>query len=375
MVLLRDRTEAESFPTGDIALAFCSRCAFVTNTRFDPLLERYGADYEASQSFSATFNAFHRRLASDLIERHGLRGKTVMEIGCGQGEFLQILCEAGDNHGIGFDPAYTDARGFSTDNGRMRVIADFYSDAYGSYAADFVCCKQTLEHIPDTAAFVRSVRHAIGEQPDTCVFFQVPDFLRILREGAFWDVYYEHCSYFTQPSLSYLFRSAGFDVLESRVEYDGQYLMVEAMPGHVPAAAPTAAADGEEIAAAVHGFARKCAYQVSRWRRELTAARQRGERTVLWGGGSKAVAFLTTLGIGDEVAFAVDINPRKQNTHLAGTGHPVLAPAWLKEAPPDRVIVMNPIYMAEIRRDLARLGLAPALVPVTAFAEPRAMVA
>ena len=35
-----------------------------------------------------------------------------------------------------------------------------------------------------------------------------------------------------------------------------------------------------------------------------------GQQTVLWGGGSKAVAFLTTLGIGDEIAYAVDINPQ-----------------------------------------------------------------
>jgi SAM-dependent methyltransferase len=375
MVLLRDRSEAENFSTGDIALAFCSHCAFVTNARFDPLLERYGADYEASQSFSATFNAFHRELARDLIGRYGLRGKTVLEIGCGQGEFLHILCEDGDNRGIGFDPAYRNERGISTGNGRMRVIADFYSEAYGSYAADFVCCKQTLEHIPDTAAFLGSVRRAIGDRSDARVFFQVPDFLRIMREGAFWDVYYEHCSYFTQPSLTYLFRASGFEVLDSRVEYDGQYLMVEARPGNILPSGGVPAADADKIAASAHSFARRSAYQVARWRREIRAARHRDERTVLWGGGSKAVAFLTTLGAGDEIACAVDINPCKQDTYLAGTGHRVVSPARLKETPPDRVIVMNPVYMAEIRRDLDRLGLAPALVPVTAFAAPREMVA
>lgn len=135
------------------------------------------------------------------------------------------------------------------------------------------------------------------------------------------------------------------------------------------------AADIDKVAACVHSFARRSAYQISRWRREIVAAQHRGERTVLWGGGSKAVAFLTTLGAGEEIDCAVDINPGKQDTYLAGTGHPVVAPARLKEAPPDRVIVMNPVYMAEIRRDLERLGLAPALVPVTAFAEPREMVA
>ena len=29
------------------------------------------------------------------------------------------------------------------------------------------------------------------------MFFQVPDMSRVLRDLAFWDIYYEHCSYFT----------------------------------------------------------------------------------------------------------------------------------------------------------------------------------
>lgn len=374
MVLLRDRADAERFPTGEVTLAFCGDCGFITNTRFDPALGQYGDAYEASQSFSATFNAFHRKLADDLVKRYGLHCRDVMEIGCGQGEFLHLLCETGDNRGIGFDPAYNNAHGLNTDGGRVRVVADFYSEAYADVAADFVCCKQTLEHIPDTGAFVRTVRRAIGDRPDTYVFFQVPDFLRIMQEGAFWDVYYEHCSYFTQPSLSYVFRHAGFDVLDSRVEYDGQYLMVEAKPGAEPTGGAVTAGDLDALVSWVGRFSWNCAYQVSQWRRELAEAQRRGERIVLWGGGSKAVAFLTTLGAGDEVAYAVDINPRKQNAYLAGTGHRVVAPAHLKDAPPDRVIVMNPIYMDEIRRDLTDLGLAPALVPVTAFAEADEMV-
>ena len=41
------------------------------------------------------------------------------------------------------------------------------------------------------------VRRAIGDRLDTVVLFELPDVERVLREVAFWDVYYEHCSYFT----------------------------------------------------------------------------------------------------------------------------------------------------------------------------------
>jgi hypothetical protein len=60
----------------------------------------------------------------------------------------------------------------------------------------------TLEHIAPTGDFVGAVRRAVGDDPQTVVFFQVPDVIRILKEQAFWDIYYEHCNYFSAGSLA-----------------------------------------------------------------------------------------------------------------------------------------------------------------------------
>ena len=58
---------------------------------------RYEDDYESTQAVSPTFNRFHERLARDLIERFDLHGKKIVEIGCGQGEFITMLAEIGGN--------------------------------------------------------------------------------------------------------------------------------------------------------------------------------------------------------------------------------------------------------------------------------------
>jgi hypothetical protein len=63
--------------------------------------------------------------------------------------------------------------------------------------------------------------------------------------------------------------------------------------------------------------------------------------------------------VGSEIEYVVDINPHKQEKHLAGTGHRIVSPTFLKEHAPDLVIVMNPIYQEEIRGDLAAMGLSP----------------
>lgn len=366
VLLLSTREEAVGFPTGDIELGLCPECGFIFNVAFDPALHEYSSKYEATQSYSPTFNQFHRNLAQRLVDRYDLHGKDIIEIGCGQGEFLILLCELGDNRGVGFDPAYDNRRVLSEVKERITFINDFYTEQYTGYHGDFVCCKMTLEHIPNTADFVSTVRRSIGDRLDTTVFFQVPSTSRILRELAFWDIYYEHCSYFGLGSLARLFQSHGFQVLDMAEEYDDQYLMIEAQP----MAGPTVAASGRasdlvaEVERDVAHFVQNCQKVQDQWKTILRERRQRGQRVVLWGSGSKAVAFLTTLKIQDEVGCVVDINPNKHGTYMAGTGHEIVPPAFLQGYQPDLVIVMNPIYRKEIQKDLAAMGVETTLMTV-----------
>ena len=212
VLLMPTRDVAVNFPKGDIALGHCSHCGFIANTVFDPTVHNYSAQYEETQGFSGTFQAFHRRLAEEMIEKYDLHGKKMIEIGCGKGEFLSLLCEMGNNSGVGFDPAFVSERNPSAGDTKVEFVADFYGEKYAHVQGDFVCCKMTLEHIPDTANFVRTVRRSVGDRYDTVVFFQVPDMTRVLRDLAFWDIYYEHCSYFSAESLKLLFEEQGFDV-------------------------------------------------------------------------------------------------------------------------------------------------------------------
>ena len=114
----------------------------------------------------------------------------------------------------------------------------------------------------------------------------------------------------------------------------------------------------------VADFAHRCPLQINAWRRKLYEFAQHNRRVVIWGGGSKGVAFLTTVGIHSEIEFVVDINPRKQNTFMAGTGQEIVGPEFLKEYKPDCIIVMNPIYCGEIQQELDRLGVAAEILPV-----------
>lgn len=362
-ILLRSREEALAYPRGDLELAFCPACGFISNMAFDGGLPEYSGRYEETQGFSDTFSAFHRGLAQRLIERYDLHGKDVLEIGCGKGEFIALLAELGGNRGVGFDPGYREERLPEALAGRVRFVKDFYSEKYADCQADFVCCKMTLEHIHPAARFVATVRRAIGERHDTVVFFQMPEATRIVRDCAFEDIYYEHCSYFSPGSLARLFRRNGFDVLNLQTEYAGQYLTIEARPAR---GAPGAPLPQEEDLAAlaryVAEFPAKCRARIGEWRRRVRETQGRGRKIVLWGSGSKGVSFLTTLGVGESIDYAVDINPHRQGSYMATTGQRIVAPAFLAQYRPDVVIIMNAVYREEIARDLERLELRPEIL-------------
>jgi hypothetical protein len=364
VVLIHTSREATNFPTGRIALGFCDGCGFIANTAFDPRLVTYSETYEETQGFSPTFNSFHRTLATHLIQRYALHGKRIIEIGCGKGEFLTLICELGRNRGVGFDPSYIPERGKVPAGVSVEFVTDLYSPKYAHYRADFICCKMTLEHIDAAGEFLRTVRRAIGDQK-TVVFFQVPDATRILKDVAFWDVYYEHCAYFTAGSLARLFRTCGFELLNLERGYAGQYLMVEACPNGAPFRSLSPFEEPlEALAADVTHFAVASQQNITLWRRYLTDMKAAGRRAVVWGGGSKAVAFLTTLNISDEIAYTIDINPYKAGTFVARTAQQIMPPSFLASYRPDVVIIMNSVYRNEIGEQLKQMNLHPEVVVV-----------
>ncbi len=364
-LLICDRDEAMAYPTGQLCLSFCEACGFISNTSFDPHEQHYSAQYEETQGFSARFRTFAEGLCDRLINDYDIRGKRVLEIGCGKGEFLAQICAMGGNQGIGIDPAYVPERDPSGRVPSVSFIQDFYSERYAHLEADVVCCRHTLEHIGRTQRFLRMIRDAIGERTQTLVVFEVPDTLRILREGAFWDLYYEHCSYFTPGSLARLFRATGFDVDQLYLDFDDQYIIITAYPSGDPVSLSPLEEQVSSLKHVIEGFAQTCGSAVVYWTDALNRAGEEGKRVVLWGSGSKAVAFLTTLNCGDAIGCVVDINPYKHGKFLPCTGHQIVSPESLTEYRPDQIIVMNPIYCDEIRRDLSRLGLTAELLPVT----------
>jgi hypothetical protein len=179
----------------------------------------------------------------------------------------------------------------------------------------------------------------------------------VLGATSLWDVIYEHRSIFSTPALRRLFEDASFRVLDMGRSFGGQYLWIEAVPAPSPPRSERDERALAELGSLAQAFGRRLEASLERWRRELERHRSRGP-VALWGAGSKGVTFLNLVG-SEAVSSVVDVNPRKQRMHVAGTGHRVEPPAHLVDARPDVVVLLNPVYAAEVTQMLRAHSLRP----------------
>src|SRR5246127_933497 len=230
--LCASEVEAANAPRGDIRLSYCLDCRHVVNSAFDQAQVSYDGRFENTLTFSPRYRQYAEVTADRLINRYGLDSKRIVEIGCGSGDFLRLLCSAG-NHGEGYDPSQPTSRS-AAGRGSVEIIGRNFA-AEDAREADFVCCRHVLEHLPQPMDLLRQLRENMAIRADAVVFFEVPNGLFTLDRLGIWDIIHEHVSYFTPSSLARAFHGAGFTVCCAESAFDDQYLWLEArVDGQLP---------------------------------------------------------------------------------------------------------------------------------------------
>lgn len=351
--LCASEAEAADALRGDINLAYCLHCGHVVNAAFNQVRVKYDGRFENTLTFSPCYRQYAEVTAARIINRYGLHGKFIVEIGCGSGDFLRLLCGA-NNYGKGYDPSQPTNRSVVGAGGVEIIGRNFAAeDAYG---ADFVCCRHVLEHLPAPIDLLRQLRENVDVRTGTTVFFEVPNGLFTLERLGIWDIIHEHVSYFTPSSLARAFHDVGFTICGAASAFDDQYLWVEAradglgLPSGLPERPPDVL---------YTSFGERFAQKVGHWRQRIDKWRSDRRRVVVWGAGAKGVMFLNLLQVtaGAGVDCVVDINPRKQGHFVPLMRQRIVGPEWLLHNPPDLVIVMNPEYESEIRCMLDNIGI------------------
>ncbi|HTN80293.1 MAG TPA: class I SAM-dependent methyltransferase, partial [Acidimicrobiales bacterium] len=245
-------------------------------------------------------------------------------IGCGKGFFLELLREAGHDV-IGVDPAY--------EGTNPAVVCAPFSPELG-IRRDGVILRHVLEHVEAPWGFLEQIRDANG---GGVIYIEVPTFDWILANRAWFDVFYEHVTYFRLSDLTRMFGQ----VHDAGALFGGQYIYVVADLGTLRPPSPAA-----DVATVPDDFLRSIDATADRLR-----SRPAGSRAI-WGAGAKGVVFaLLMQRAGIDLDVAIDINPAKQGRYLPATGLRVCSPgeAMLDLPRGADVSVMNGNYLDEIR--------------------------
>lgn len=317
--MFADEQNAVSCPTGDIVLVQNVQTGLVYNAAFDPDLLQYDQDYQNEQAHSAVFQQHLEGVAS-VMQRH-FRGKTVLEIGCGKGHFLEYLNSLGFQ-ATGIDPAY---------EGDNPLITKGRFSPEVALKGACIVLRHVLEHVRDPLAFLAEIAEA--NNGGGIVYIEVPCFEWICHNRAWFDIFYEHVNYFRLQDFLAMFGV----VHESGHLFGGQYLYV---------VADLATLRTPSFSSAVE-FPRDFLPDFDL----LGQSSIPGARRALWGAAAKGMMFAHYMKRArPTIDCAIDINPAKQEKYMAGSGLRVLSPSQAFEllVNGDSIFIMNSNYADEI---------------------------
>lgn len=367
-ILWDSKYAAVNCPKGQLRLAFCPRCTFIANSAIEPDKNQYGNLYDNSLFYSKHFQDFARKMATDLIQQYNLHKKKVVEVGCGKVDFLSFFCEAGNNQGLRLSPTQLEKE-FECQN-KNKTTGPVQASGNRSYErleADFVFSYHELEHINNPASFLNALRQMLIHSPNAIVFFAVPNAKKSFEEGDYTDIIYEHVSYFTVPSLYFLFSRCGFDVTEvtesKNAIFDSIYITAAMGKQRELIYNLNSQSTLNNIEFVTFSFGDKSKKIIENHMQKVEGLLNKGKRVILWGGGARGVTILNIIK-DSRIEYVVDINPCKQGKFIPGTGQSIVAPNFLVDYKPDYVIVANPAYENEIRQIISNLGIEPEFILV-----------
>jgi hypothetical protein len=353
------RKQALAAPHAPFQLRICELCSFAFNGEFNPALLKYNKRYD-NRVPSEVFEKYYQEIASYLKRKYIRNTGMIVDIGCGKGHFLQVICETIKSiHGIGIDPSLE----LEGRNGNLFWIRDTFRTGHLAYKPSLIVCRHVVEHIPSPTDFLKTIHNGLASFESVPCFFEVPDMDWIIRNGAFWDFCYEHCNYFTRKSISKALVAAGFSIRTISSAFKGQYLWVEAQTGKSKASKVKNESEKRFVDPLIE-FCQSERTFIHETQKRLRAVKKGNGAIVVWGMATKGVVFsLLADPEGKFIDYCVDINSNKHNCFVPFTARKICGPEQLKnENRSIIIIVMNPNYAAEICTMCTCLGISATFV-------------
>ena len=322
----------------------CETCGLV---QFDCEPVAYYKDVIRSGGFTTTMVNLRRSQYRHFIDVCKLKGKKLIEVGCGQGEFLSVLSEFPvEAFGIEHRESLVrlaKEKGLSVWKqfaGEGEVLAPADGSVNGPF--DGFLSFNYLEHQPEPVKMLRCIWNNLNE--DGVGLITVPSLEYILQHNGYYELIRDHLAYYTFDTLTYAAEEAGFEVLEREmVNRDTLSVIVRkraAVNGAVPRRTPQKV-DGSGLIESRVIIGREIEGLI----RDL---KSQGKRLAIWGASHQGFTLASTTEIGGFAEYIIDSAPFKQGKYAPASHLPIVPSEHYKSSPVEAILIVAPGYTDEI---------------------------
>jgi 2-polyprenyl-3-methyl-5-hydroxy-6-metoxy-1,4-benzoquinol methylase len=316
----------------DLTLCQCSGCGLA---QLDGEPVPYYRKVIRAAGISRTLEESKFQQFREFVQKHSLKEKKIIEIGCGRGEFLSVLARLGvDAYGLEYSEAsvaHCLKNGLEVSRGYIESASQRLD--HGPFDAFLLL--MFLEHMPAPNAALGGIHSNLTE--DGVGLVEVPNFDMMLRSNLFSEFIGDHLCYFSRETLGTALLLNGFEIVEFN-ELRDDYVL--------------SAVVRKRRRLDVTGFAER----QSEIKADLEAfiGEFPEKKVAIWGAGHQALAVIAMTGIAGKIRYVVDSAPFKQGKFTPATHLPIVAPEMLVADPVDAIIVIAGAYSDEVAALLRR---------------------
>ncbi len=311
----------------NLAIYQCTKCALVQHN-LEPV--PYYKEVIRAVAFSPEMGKFRLEQLRSWISKNQLENKKILEVGCGKGEYLDLLQKAGAKEVIGLEfsegnVAAANKAGFIVQQGyldaKFKPPSNFQFDAFAIFSF--------LEHWPNPNEGLALLHSFLNDGASGLI--EVPSFELILSKGLYSEFTTDHIFYFDKKSFTFLLEKNGFEVISvESIWYD--YIL--------------SARVKKKSSLDISNFL-KIQNSV---KSQLNAFIDQFDlnQVAIWGAGHQALAVIAMAGIASRIKYVIDSAPFKQGKYTPATHLPIVSPRQLLSDPVQSVVIMAAGFSDEI---------------------------
>jgi len=319
----------------DLKVYKCCQCGFTQLNK--TLADDFYDEYLMGTSFSPQMDDYQMSQASNFINRYHLQGKSIIEVGCGDGGYLEKLNQAGAK-AVGIEPSKKFRDEALKKN--LKVYLGYVSKQNpipnGEY--DAFVTRQVLEHVPEIHDFLQGIKKSIKK--DSIGLIEVPSLEKAIKDKRFYDFFPDHLNYYSKQTLKLALEMNQFEVIEivhgMHDEYNIAYVKN---------------IDSNEV----FNMQESMLDIITQINNLITKEKQFNRKIAIWGAGGKGISTMAAANV-EGVSYVIDTDPHKQGLFTPVLHLPIHSPEILNIQPVDTILITALAYTNEILDQLNQIN-------------------